>query len=591
METGLIIMFKKSSVIMCAMRTSLFALGLLALPQSGAAAQIPPRVRLVSPGDNASYAANTRIWLTAKAWDHDGSIRRVMFYENGSLLGSDTRAPYVFNWNNATVGSHDIYVIAVDNTRLKTKSAVHRIYVSQDTAGSSSSTGTGTGVSTGAGTLVVYPADQAIKNRFQSDRFAVRLTQNGATQSSFVYKSTNNPKPGWSGSLDYMQAANHWTTFSFAGSVDVEASRLDGKAVKTCIVRPLSLKIQTSVQGNTCSFTLDQPARVSVEIDDTKTISANFNYIGRVTKQIVQHPLFIFADPLETNVPKAGSPGVLYFGPGIHTIGKQYPLANNTQVYIAGGACVIGTFKSAQSSPQNISIRGRGILSGIDLTESAAEQTQWGNHAVDFSYGTKGSNLLIEGITITDPLRSCIESYNPIQIRDVKLLSWNHRNDGITAGKNSLIEDSFIKVEDDNIKLYYSNQTVRRNVVWQQTSGAVFKLAWKLSGVAQGSRISDIDVIHSDVYYDYSTTENDRPDMHSTSAIFSAMGFKGTRPSKTPPSPISASRKKTFCASRACGWSALIKHPPAQTSGAIRIHRGKLIDCPTIENVQMAGEP
>ena len=520
-------MFRNSTIVMQALRAALLSLGLLAFTQNAPAAQVPPKVRLVSPGDNASYATNTPVTLKAKAWDKDGSIRRVRFYENGSPLGTDTTGPYVFRWNNASVGTHDIYAVAIDNTGLKTKSAVHRIYVSQDTAGSGSGTGSGTGAGSGTSTdtLVVYPADQATKNRFQSDRFAVRLSQNGATASSFVYKSTNNSKPAWAGTVDYMQAANHWTTFSFADSVDVEASRLDGKAINTCIVRPLSLNIQTSIQGNTCSFTLDQPARVSVEIDETRTISANFNQIGTVTKQIVKNPLFVFAEPLETNIPKSGTAGVLYFGPGIHNIGKQYPLANNTQVYIAGGAYVIGTFKSAQSNPKNISIRGRGILSAIGLTETAKESSQWGNHSIDFSRGTGGSNLSIEGITITDPLRACIISYSPIHIQRVKLMSWEHRNDGITAGNKSVVEDNFIKVQDDNIKLYYSNQVVRRNVIWQQTGGGVFKLAWSLSGTDQGNQVSDIDIIHSDVFNDYSSAEPDRPDMHSTSAIFSSMGF------------------------------------------------------------------
>ncbi len=247
---------------------------------------------------------------------------------------------------------------------------------------------------------------------------------------------------------------------------------------------------------------------------------------------------------------------------------------------------------SAQSSPQNISIRGRGILSGIDLTETAAENTQWGNHTVDFSSGSKDSNLLIEGITITDPLRACINSYSPMQIRDVKLFSWNHRNDGITAGKNSLIEDSFIKVEDDNIKLYYSNQTVRRNVVWQQTSGAVFKLAWDLSGVAQGSRISDIDVIHSDVYYDYSTAENDRPDMHSTNAIFSAMGF--SRNASFENASFTNIRIEEENLLRLVSLRMVTTHAsPNGTSvwGDPNPTASKLIDGLTFQNIELAGVP
>ncbi len=55
------------------------------------------------------------------------------------------------------------------------------------------------------------------------------------------------------------------------------------------------------------------------------TVSGSFTDIGPVTKHVVQHPLFVFADPLETNVPKAGSPSVLYLGPA------STPSASNTR--------------------------------------------------------------------------------------------------------------------------------------------------------------------------------------------------------------------------------------------------------------------
>ncbi len=375
-------------------------------------------------------------------------------------------------------------------------------------------------------TVVTYPTTSDVSAKFKSSRFAVSVSQNGVTKKSFVYEDDNNSKPGWAGTLDYMQAANHWTTFSLSGSATVQAQRLDGQSIKTCVVRPLSLGIKPQIVGSKCKFTLAKPAKVSVEIDENFEITNQFKNIGVVTKQIVKHPLFVFADPLEVNPPKATTPGVIYFKPGIHQIGKGYKIPNNTQVYIAGGAYVIGNFASEQTSPSNIAIRGRGILSSYGLTETSTEQATWGNHAIDFSKGSKGTGLSIEGITITDPLRSCIISYNPVDIRNVKLFSWEHRNDGIVAGNNSVIEDNFIKVTDDNLKLYYSNQTIRRNVIWQQTAGAVFKFAWSLSGVAQNNSVSDIDIIHSDVFTDYAGSEPDRADMHSTSAIFSAMGFK-----------------------------------------------------------------
>lgn len=375
-------------------------------------------------------------------------------------------------------------------------------------------------------TVVTYPVTKEINNSFKSSRYAVYLTQNGTVKKPFVYAEENTAHPGWSGTLDYMQQANHWASFSLNGSVQVQAQRLDKQTIKSCVVRPLSLGIKTQIDGYKCKFNLTKPAQVSVEIDEGYKVTRKISNTGYVTKHIVKHPLFIFADPVETNRPSAKDPGVIYFGPGIHKIGKSFKIPNNTQVYLAGGAYVIGNMVSESYNPSNIVIRGRGILSGYGMTETAEENKKWGNHAIDLSKGSKGKGLLIEGITITNPLRSCIVSYNQVNIRNTKLMSWNHRNDGIVAGNNSIIENNFVKVMDDNFKLYYSNQIIRNNVVWQQVTGAVFKFAWSLSGVAQNNQISNIDIIHSDVFTDYPSNEPDRPDLQGKSAIFSAMGFK-----------------------------------------------------------------
>jgi hypothetical protein len=473
--------------------------------------RVSPVVTLDSPAAHSSFQEDSLITILASASDGDGSIVKVDFYDNDTLLGTDSTAPYRFDWPDAPAGSHDIQAVATDDDGLTAESAVHRISVETDTP------------AVDTGSLITYPATQDMAHMFKSNRFDVLVSQNGSSHDSFVYQSENDADPVWSGALDYMQSANHWTSFSFDGSVDIEIRRSDANTIESCIVRPVDLNIQTRIEGDGCYFTLDQPAKISVEIDETNEFTGRINQIGTLTKRIVKHPLFIFANPLEIDPPSSADPGVIHFGPGIHEIGKQYRIPDDTEVYLAGGAYVIGTLTTTDN-PKNITIRGRGILSAYGLTETSSEQTRWTNHTIDFSKGA-GSGLWIEGITITDPLRSCIISYSPVHIQNVKLLSWSHRNDGITAGNDSLIEDNFIKVQDDNIKLYFSNQIVRRNVIWQQTSGAVFKFAWKLKRVAQNNQIYDIDIIHSDVFNDYTAAEPDRPDMHSTSAVFSAMGF------------------------------------------------------------------
>lgn len=383
-------------------------------------------------------------------------------------------------------------------------------------------------------TLVTYPVTNEMKQRFESHRFRVRVSPAAATgqpdqsTQSFVYESKNSFDPTSPLTLQFMQAANHWTTFSFSGAMKVSVERIDGNAIESCVVRPMKHDIQPEISNNACIFTIDEPAKLSVEIDENTFVEETFGDVygsNPIKKHVIKNPLFIFAEKLETDIPDKSASNVIYFEPGIHNIGKSNLLQDGSHVYISGGAYVIGTFKYADDTPTNISITGRGILSAIDLTETDAEYNSWANQAIDFST-SKGGGLLIEGITLTDPLRSCVVSYSPITIRDVKLFSWSHRNDGITGGAGSLIEDNFIKVQDDNIKLYYGDQTIRNNVIWQQTAGAVFKFAWNLPRVAENNHVYDIDVIHSDVFYDHSKFEEDRPEFSGTSAIFASNGYQ-----------------------------------------------------------------
>jgi hypothetical protein len=54
--------------------------------------------------------------------DTDGSVSRVDFYANGSLIGTDTAAPFSFTWSNVSAGSYSITAIATDNDGASTTS-------------------------------------------------------------------------------------------------------------------------------------------------------------------------------------------------------------------------------------------------------------------------------------------------------------------------------------------------------------------------------------------------------------------------------------------------------------------------------------
>ncbi|WP_184913159.1 glycoside hydrolase family 48 protein [Kitasatospora gansuensis] len=100
-----------------------------------AGAHQPPVTTLTSPAPGASYAAGAAIPLAATATASDGaSISKVEFYDNATLLATDTSAPYSFSWAGAASGSHSVYAKAYDSTGATGESAPSGITVASGPA-------------------------------------------------------------------------------------------------------------------------------------------------------------------------------------------------------------------------------------------------------------------------------------------------------------------------------------------------------------------------------------------------------------------------------------------------------------------------
>ncbi|MCX7013812.1 MAG: hypothetical protein NTW86_14885, partial [Candidatus Sumerlaeota bacterium] len=132
----------------------------------------------------------------------------------------------------------------------------------------------------------------------ESSLYQVNVTQDGKSQPSFVYEIHADQEKPWRHNVC------SFTTFSFDGSVTVEVTKLGGDPIQDCKIYPSSYQIAAKVISPTqASFTLDRPGR---------KIAVIFN------EDWVTHPLLIFGDELEKDVPKEGDPNVLYYGPGVY---------------------------------------------------------------------------------------------------------------------------------------------------------------------------------------------------------------------------------------------------------------------------------
>jgi len=101
-----------------------------------------PTVAITAPSNNSSFNAGSSITFTANASDADGSIAKVEFYSNGSLLGTSTASPYKYAWNNVSAGTYSVTAKATDNAGASTTSAAINVTVKTITSGLSPYGGT-----------------------------------------------------------------------------------------------------------------------------------------------------------------------------------------------------------------------------------------------------------------------------------------------------------------------------------------------------------------------------------------------------------------------------------------------------------------
>lgn len=316
----------------------------------------------------------------------------------------------------------------------------------------------------------VYPG---AAEELRSPVYKVTVKQGRERYESFVYADANKFEKHAKHLTDW----NHWTTFSFDAPIQVVVEVLKGDP-GNCVIQPLEKKIRHHEQGNRIGFQLDQPAKLFIHFEG-----------------MPEDPLFIFADAPE-EVPDRNDPNVVWFEPGIHEIGRQYALESGKTYYLEGGSYLKGSMYGRDLS--NVTIRGRGILSGEDIPHMGYKEHKFAG--VGIRMQDNGRNQLIEGITFINPSMYCIQAYSsPLVTRNIKCFGWWYETDGWVGGDGSLLEDSFFKVNDDVVKLYHSNVVVRDLVIYHQFNGAPFQLGWS-SESAEDVKVEHIDIVKSEPF-------------------------------------------------------------------------------------------
>ena len=82
-----------------------------------------PTVSLTAPVAGASFTAPAAVAIAANAADADGTVTQVQFFNGTTLLGTDTTAPYSYNWTNVAAGNYSVTARATDNRGAVTTSS------------------------------------------------------------------------------------------------------------------------------------------------------------------------------------------------------------------------------------------------------------------------------------------------------------------------------------------------------------------------------------------------------------------------------------------------------------------------------------
>lgn len=286
----------------------------------------------------------------------------------------------------------------------------------------------------------------------------------------------------------YDNAVSAMALFSFEGSVTVEITSTHD--LRWVDIRPKQAAIPLTINPTKITFRLTKPGQFSIERNGEHS-----------------RPMYVFASPLEKDVPKPNAPNVRYFAPGkIYDVGTL-TLKSNETLYIAGGAIVRGNIEATDA--QNISIRGRGILDA-SLLDKGRLVRLWRCRQVD-----------IEGITIVNSpgwtlvLLDC----DDVTIRHHQQVCWRNGSDGVDLVGTShvRIQDCFLRNNDDNIvvksfsinpQTYYSQPgkgrdvtdiLVERCVIWNMPWGNALEIGFELRCQTVNTiTFRDCDLIHVD---------------------------------------------------------------------------------------------
>jgi len=355
-------------------------------------------------------------------------------------------------------------------------------------------------------------------------------------------------------------ASMSWSTFEYATDVVVDVTLNTGATIASAdevTIRPTSLNLgKTLVDERTVRVTVPASAegrRFSVDFDpELMTVYANASGLttqadgNTVIETEPRNSLVIFAQPPASadTIPTTADGAIeyvergevkdldsttaeiLYFKPGTYWMGSDYRamLPENVRwVYLAPGAFVKGAFRftdptEADGGQTDYRVTGYGVLSGEQYPYESDTANNYQRKAEDadnchatcvkmlqFGSSDAEQTLRLQGVTIKEPpYHSFVVYGNEDTFRmDVsnyqQVGGWYWQTDGIELYSGSTMRNTFFHANDDVLKLYHSQVSVRDTVVWKNENGPVIQWGWSPRSI-DGVDVDGTAVIHNRMY-------------------------------------------------------------------------------------------
>lgn len=236
----------------------------------------------------------------------------------------------------------------------------------------------------------------------------------------------------------------------------------------------------------------------------------------------------------------------VWFAPGVHYMtGTNHLVLSDSVnwVHLDDGAYVKGAIQFTTAAA-TIKATGHGVLSGEQYVYQANTASGYTNNASNIhglrmwsgcSSGDIQQTFILRGPTTNAPPFNSIDFTGDmdtiaIDQRDYKQVgAFFGQTDGTTLYSGSIMADTFYHSNDDTIKTYGSNITVRDVVVWKGKTAPTIQFGWASRNLTNIT-IDGVDIIHmkyssnashpsiigANQIYDYPETDTTTADLSST---------------------------------------------------------------------------